>query len=247
MICTPICTESDFSPADDASTVKLTPSDLEGKKGKTVENQASGIVATGRLIQGEQMEEKYRSPLTSEAVPEKIIFTLHSANNLANMDYMGKSDPYAILNYGSQERRTTTINNNLNPVWNHQVTFDHEENADTIDIVVFDEDALARDDVLGRLSIQVAELQSKMAVVDAEAVLEESSTGSIKYSAEVVTSSSSLPTASAKDTSSSQKIKSSQKDVDESDSAKMAEKIEERRVSKKETTTFLTDLPQEIS
>merc|ERR1719357_1940027 len=41
MICTPICTESDFSPGDDASTVKITPSDLEGKKGKTVENQAS--------------------------------------------------------------------------------------------------------------------------------------------------------------------------------------------------------------
>merc|ERR1719209_946372 len=188
MICTPICTESDFSPADDASTVKLTPSDLEGKKGKTVENQASGIVATGRLIQGEQMEEKYRSPLTSEAVPEKIIFTLHSANNLANMDFMGKSDPYAILNYGSQERRTTTINNNLNPVWNHQVTFDYEENADSIDIVVFDEDALGRDDVLGRLSIQVAELQSKMAVVDAEEVLKESPSGSIKYSADIVTS-----------------------------------------------------------
>merc|ERR1719394_582595 len=44
-------------------------------------------------------------------------------------------------------------------------------------------------------------------------------------------------------------IKSSQNDADESDSAKMAENIEERKVSEKETktTTFLTDLPQEMS
>merc|ERR1719175_148071 len=122
-------------------------SDLERKKEKKPKNQASGIEETQRGLQGEQMEEKYLAP-GEEGKPEGIIFTLHSAKDLANMDYMGKSDPYAILTYGSQERRTTTINNNLNPTWNHQVTFDYEENVPTIDIEVFDEDAMSRDDSL---------------------------------------------------------------------------------------------------
>merc|ERR1719209_1102765 len=140
-------------------------SNLERKKEKKPENQATGMQETQRLLQGEQMEEKYPAP-GEEGTPERIIFTLHSAKDLANMDYMGKSDPYAILTYGSQERRTTTINNNLNPIWNHQVTFDYEENAPTIDIEVFDEDTMARDDSLGRLSIDVAEIKHNKTVTD---------------------------------------------------------------------------------
>merc|ERR1711874_142952 len=85
-------------------------------------------------------------------------------------------------------RRTTTINNNLNPIWNHQVTFDFDENAPTIDIEVFDEDTMATDDSLGRLSIDVAEIRRNKTVTDAEGSFEKSSPGSIKYSAELVTS-----------------------------------------------------------
>merc|ERR1711974_495028 len=160
--------------------------DLERKKEKKPENQASGMQETQRVLHGEQMEETYLAP-GKEGTPERIIFTLHSAKDLANMDYMGKSDPYAILTYGSQERRTTTINNNLNPIWNHQVTFDFDENAPTIDIEVFDEDTMATDDSLGRLSIDVAEIKRNKNVADAEASFEKSSSGSIKYSGGLVT------------------------------------------------------------
>merc|ERR1719391_1198005 len=128
--------------------------DPERKKENKPKNQASGIEEIQLVLQGEQMEEKYLAP-REEGKPERIIFTLHSAKDLANMDYMGKSDPYAILTYGSQERRTTTINNNLNPTWNHQVTFDYEENVPTIDIEVYDEDAMARDDSLGNFQLML--------------------------------------------------------------------------------------------
>lgn len=43
------------------------------------------------------------------------------AKQLMKMDVgvlgMGKSDPYAIISVGSQEFRTKTINNTVNPKW----------------------------------------------------------------------------------------------------------------------------------
>merc|ERR1719150_706602 len=149
------------------------------------------------------MEEKYAGTVVeglpeglserkTEGEPEKIIFTLHSARNLADKDFVGKSDPYAILTYGTQEKQTRTINNNLNPVWDHQVTFDHEENVQKIIVEVFDEDALSSfGESLGRLSIDVAEIARGKSLKDVEANLETSSSGSIKYSAELISASTS--------------------------------------------------------
>ena len=36
-----------------------------------------------------------------------------------NMDFGGKSDPYAIITVGAQEFRTQTINNTVNPKWDY--------------------------------------------------------------------------------------------------------------------------------
>merc|ERR1719225_567731 len=149
------------------------------------------------------MEEKYAGTVVeglsdreseglSEREPENIIFTLHSARNLADKDFVGKSDPYAILTYGTQEKQTRTIKNNLNPVWDHRVTFDHEENVETINVEVFDEDALSSfGESLGRLSIDVAEIARGKSLKDVESNLETSSSGSIKYSAEMISDSTS--------------------------------------------------------
>merc|ERR1711974_520945 len=209
----------------DAAKAKQEKEDVKQKAEaeKAKQNQASGMQETQRLLQGEQMEEKYLAP-GQEGKPERIIFTLHSAKDLASMDYMGKSDPYAILTYGSQERRTTTINNNLNPTWNHEVTFDYEENVPTIDIDVFDEDTMAKDNSLGRLSIDVAEIKRNKAVTDAEASFEESSSGSIKYSAEFVTSFTSLST--KQKTLTSHQVESMQSDIE----AAKAKQEEEARL-----------------
>merc|ERR1711874_567415 len=115
-------------------------------------------------------------------------------------------------------------NNDLNPTWNHQVTFDYEENAPTIDIDVFDEDTMAKDNSLGRLSIDVAEIKRNKAVTDAEASFEESSSGSIKYSAEFVTSFTSLST--KQKTSTSHQVESMQSDIE----AAKAKQEEEARL-----------------
>lgn len=49
----------------------------------------------------------------------KLMLTIMKANNLKNMEMMGKSDPYAVAFVRLLEKfRTKAIENNLNPVWN---------------------------------------------------------------------------------------------------------------------------------
>ena len=49
---------------------------------------------------------------------------LIKAKNLIKTDMLGKSDPYAVLNYGNQKDKTTVAKNTQNPEWNHSSDFD---------------------------------------------------------------------------------------------------------------------------
>ncbi|XP_055296568.1 extended synaptotagmin-2-like [Sitodiplosis mosellana] len=52
--------------------------------------------------------------------PEGVLrINIVEARDLIKQDIGGKSDPYAICNIGTQQFRTRTIYNNLNPVWNY--------------------------------------------------------------------------------------------------------------------------------
>lgn len=44
---------------------------------------------------------------------------LQEAENLVQMDnFLGKSDPYALLRVGQVQFRSKTVHRNLNPIWN---------------------------------------------------------------------------------------------------------------------------------
>lgn len=85
-----------------------------------------------------------------------------AAYNLVNMDsgYLGDvSDPYVTVRLRSQgdrlkPKRTQTIYNDLNPVWNTSpFLFELTEEDDELLLEVFDEDMLTSDDFLGRMTI----------------------------------------------------------------------------------------------
>ena len=62
---------------------------------------------------------------------------------------LGKSDPYALI----------TIKNNLNPTWEHQVTFNVEAQSPShIDVEIFDED-FGKDQPLGNTPIELEEVK----------------------------------------------------------------------------------------
>lgn len=49
----------------------------------------------------------------------KVAVTIVKANNLKNMEMIGKSDPYVVVHIKPLFKvKTNVVDNNLNPVWN---------------------------------------------------------------------------------------------------------------------------------
>merc|ERR1719359_1713469 len=80
-----------------------------------------------------------------------------AAYKLVNADtgiFGDVSDPYVKVALGEVEKRTNTINNDLNPRWNsHPFLFDVVSKNQVLRLSVWDEDTLTADDPLGKMEI----------------------------------------------------------------------------------------------
>jgi len=79
------------------------------------------------------------------------------AEGLKDSDFIGKTDPYAVVTFEEEvgapkKRKTATLNNNLNPVWNAKMYFLLTESCERFRVDVYDED-IGRDDRLGHATI----------------------------------------------------------------------------------------------
>lgn len=74
-----------------------------------------------------------------ELKPEgKLTVTVIRANSLKNMEFVGKSDPYAVIQVRPLFKvKTKVVNNNLNPVWDQTfelIAEDKETQSLTIEV-----------------------------------------------------------------------------------------------------------------
>lgn len=105
----------------------------------------------------------FRSNVSSEVMNHSGTLSVRviGAYDLVNTDsglFGDVSDPYVTVRLGSQSekqrKRTATINNNLNPVWNTTpFLFPLQQEDDSLHLEVYDEDMLTQDDFLGRITI----------------------------------------------------------------------------------------------
>jgi Ca2+-dependent lipid-binding protein len=89
-------------------------------------------------------------------VHPKVRVIVSSAKGLRNADWVGKSDPYCICEVvGKQDVRfaTSSVDDNLNPQWNHEAELVGYQVSDALTFIVKDKDPLKPDDILGSVSL----------------------------------------------------------------------------------------------
>lgn len=80
------------------------------------------------------------------------------ANELRNLETMGKSDPYArVLLNGIPSGRTVTFKNNLNPVWDEIVYVPVHNVREKLTLEVMDEENMQKDRSLGEVEIALSD------------------------------------------------------------------------------------------
>eukprot|EP01012_Entosiphon_sulcatum_P011995 TRINITY_DN17465_c0_g1_i1.p1 TRINITY_DN17465_c0_g1~~TRINITY_DN17465_c0_g1_i1.p1 ORF type:complete len:3832 (-),score=536.18 TRINITY_DN17465_c0_g1_i1:148-11643(-) len=104
----------------------------------------------------------YDCGLTKEPPKEepRIVIRVIEGRNLLNMDVVGKSDAFAVLELGGTRRQTRVIEDNLSPVWNEEFTFPVQPDSLTkqeLQLEVWDRDPVGKD-FLGRYTYPLAGL-----------------------------------------------------------------------------------------
>ncbi|KAI3888178.1 hypothetical protein MKX03_020576 [Papaver bracteatum] len=89
---------------------------------------------------------------------------LVDAYKLKDTDFFGKMDPYVIIQFGNQKRKSTVARGEGKaPVWNEKFTFDVEypDNIrDELNLTIMDKDWFSRDDFVGESTINLTDVLS---------------------------------------------------------------------------------------
>ncbi|TKW06921.1 hypothetical protein SEVIR_7G272700v4 [Setaria viridis] len=88
---------------------------------------------------------------------------LVQARDLTNKDLIGKSDPFAIVYVRplpDKMKRSKTINNDLNPIWNEHFEFIVEDaDTQTVTVKIYDDDGIQESELIGCAQVRLKDLQ----------------------------------------------------------------------------------------
>ena len=113
------------------------------------------------IIETEQVRKssfKENEIVAKAFAPGEVSLEIHEARKLEKKGLFGKADPYVMITLGQTKAKTKTINNNLNPVWNHSTKL-YLIKTEKLLLEVFDDD-IGKDDPLGTVSIDLQEVLS---------------------------------------------------------------------------------------
>ena len=94
-----------------------------------------------------------------DLIPGVIQLDLIQAKDLVKSDIIGKSDPFAVIQFDNNKIKTPVVKNNQNPEWNFETDIPIDENGPrNIKIDIFDSDKLGKDKSLGSANIPVVNI-----------------------------------------------------------------------------------------
>merc|ERR1711909_9896 len=116
--------------------------------------------------------------------PDTLHIKVHKARNLENLDDFGKSDPFVIVRFGSEETKSETINNSLNPEWEFHTQYHVDETSpETLQIKVMDDD-YGKAELIGDLTLDVKTIMEKGQMLNQWMPLDKSKNGEVLVSTE---------------------------------------------------------------
>ncbi|WVZ87419.1 hypothetical protein U9M48_034055 [Paspalum notatum var. saurae] len=88
---------------------------------------------------------------------------LVQARDLTNKDLIGKSDPFAMVYVRplpDKMKRSKTISNDLNPIWNEHFEFIVEDaDTQTVTVKIYDDDGIQESELIGCAQVRLKDLQ----------------------------------------------------------------------------------------
>ncbi|KAI3935581.1 hypothetical protein MKW92_031824 [Papaver armeniacum] len=124
-----------------------------------------GIQLANRL-DDQSVAFKKRREMTTRGTLEVL---LGDAYKLKDTDFFGKMDPYVIIQFGNQKRKSTVARGEGKaPVWNEKFTFDveypdnirDEHHQYKLNLTIMDKDMFSRDDFVGESTINLTDVLS---------------------------------------------------------------------------------------
>uniref|UniRef100_A0A8B9L4D6 C2 domain-containing protein n=1 Tax=Astyanax mexicanus TaxID=7994 RepID=A0A8B9L4D6_ASTMX len=100
---------------------------------------------------------------TGVSVTDLCAPPLEEANerdNIVHSLFVGKSDPFCVLELGNDRLQTHTVYKTLNPEWDKVFTFPIKDIHDILEVTVFDEDGDKAPDFLGKVAIPVLSIHN---------------------------------------------------------------------------------------
>ncbi|CAD7696976.1 unnamed protein product [Ostreobium quekettii] len=96
------------------------------------------------------------TPLKRVTLPRGCLHVrLLWAHNLQNVDWIGKSDPYVVMRVNANQRQSSVIYNDLNPVWKEEFKWRSVKGTDVLALDILDRGTIS-DTVIARCDIQIS-------------------------------------------------------------------------------------------
>lgn len=134
---------------------------------KTLDNQASEVAKNHKRHAGRKKIKDLDFLLTmyrGEFADSQLDLELVCAVNLPRADILGLSDPYVKVQLNGVVFKTVVKKNTLDPVWEECVVFDDQSRGvwreQKLLIEVFDWNRVGSEKILGRIAIEVQDLES---------------------------------------------------------------------------------------
>lgn len=126
------------------------------------------LIGTGKdsVVTGTvQLELHYAPPVSIDgvSVPGLLHVNVISGSGLAARDRNGLSDPFVVLRFGGEKKKTKAKRNTLAPFWDQSFSFRVHlpQVNDLLRITVYDRDLLSAPDFMGQTTIALSEIPIK--------------------------------------------------------------------------------------